>query len=253
MPAILIIGATRGLGAALAAQYATHTNTTVYATTRSSSAPANAPNKIWIPNIDLLSPTASETLAAALPTPITTVILTAGIFPAETLSSLDFPAQIKTYTTSSIAPPFIASSLLKAGLLPQGAKFVLVTSEAGSISLRHEKEGGGNYAHHASKAAANMVGRLLALDLKEAGVVVGVVHPGFMRTEMTKNVGYDQYWESGGAVTPGEAAASLIDFIDNSLDMSKSGQFWAPRGPRDIGTAEAVMGTDLPTPLQLPW
>ncbi|KAI9763560.1 MAG: hypothetical protein M1840_000422 [Geoglossum simile] len=253
MPNVLIIGATRGLGAALAAQYATRPDTTVYATTRSSTPPTASKNTIWIPNIDLISPTAGPTLAAALPCPLTTTVITAGIFPAETLSTLDFAAEVKTYTTSAIAPPFIAASLCKARLLPTGAKFVLVTSEAGSIALRHQKEGGGNYAHHGSKAAGNMVGRLLALDLEAEGVIVGVVHPGFMRTEMTKGVGYDQYWESGGAVTPNEAAASLIDFIDNSLDMSKSGQFWAPRGPRDIGTAEVVMGTDLPTPLQLPW
>lgn len=37
------------------------------------------------------------------------------------------------------------------------------------------------------------------------------------------------------------------------LDMTKSGQFWAPRGSIDIGTAEEVMGEDLPTPLELPW
>ena len=54
------------------------------------------------------------------------------------------------------------------------------------------------------------------------------------------------------AVTPDEAATSLISFID-TLDISKTGEYWAPRGPRDIGTAEAVLGKGLPTPLQLPW
>jgi NAD(P)-dependent dehydrogenase (short-subunit alcohol dehydrogenase family) len=102
------------------------------------------------------------------------------------------------YTTSSVAPVFLVHRLVKAGLLKQGSKIVLVSSEAGSIALRHEKEGGGNYAHHASKAALNMVGKLLSLDLKEKGVVVSIVHPGFMRTEMTAGVGFDQYWDAGG-------------------------------------------------------
>lgn len=35
--------------------------------------------------------------------------------------------------------------------------------------------------------------------------------------------------------------------------MSKTGEYWAPRGPRDIGTADVVLGDGLPTPLQLPW
>lgn len=43
-----------------------------------------------------------------------------------------------------------------------------------------------------------MVGRLLSLDLKGKGVAVGLVHPGFMRTEMTKGVGFDKFWDAGG-------------------------------------------------------
>ncbi|KAK4050190.1 hypothetical protein OIO90_005172 [Microbotryomycetes sp. JL221] len=30
-------------------------------------------------------------------------------------------------------------------------------------------------------------------------------------------------------------------------------QFWAPRGPNDVGQAENVLGKDLPTPLELPY
>ena len=102
------------------------------------------------------------------------------------------------YTTSSIAPVFIVQRLARAGLLQKYSKVVLVSSESGSITLRHEQEGGGNYAHHASKAALNMVGKLLSLDLKEKGVIVSIVHPGFMRTEMTKGVGFDKFWDDGG-------------------------------------------------------
>ncbi|KAL8696433.1 MAG: hypothetical protein Q9224_002797 [Gallowayella concinna] len=156
------------------------------------------------------------------------------------------------YTTSSIAPVFLVHHLVKAGLLVRGSKIILVSSESGSITLRHESEGGGNYGHHASKAALNMTGKLLSLDLKDKGIVVGIVHPGFMRTEMTKSVGFDKFWDDGGAVTPDEAAKSLIEFIDG-FDLSKTGEYWAPRGSRDIGTAEPVLGKDLATPLKLPW
>jgi len=97
-----------------------------------------------------------------------------------------------------------------------------------------------------------MVGKLLSLDLHDRGVVVSIVHPGFMRTDMTRGVGFDKYWEAGGAVSPDEAAESLAKWTQD-LDMSKTGQYWAPRGPRDIGTAEVVLGKGLPTPLQLPW
>ncbi|KAH0124200.1 hypothetical protein KCU67_g17752, partial [Aureobasidium melanogenum] len=74
-----------------------------------------------------------------------------------------------------------------------------------------------------------------------------------MRTEMTKGVGFDKYWDAGGAVTPDVSARSVIEFVD-TFDISKTGQYWAPRGPGDIGTAEPVLGPkdQLSTPLQLP-
>lgn len=103
------------------------------------------------------------------------------------------------YATSAIAPTLVVSSLAHAGLLAQrGGKVVLVSSESGSVGLRHASEGGGNYGHHGSKAALNMVGRLLSLDLAAQGVAVAVVHPGFMRTDMTKGVGFDEFWDVGG-------------------------------------------------------
>ena len=74
-----------------------------------------------------------------------------------------------------------------------------------------------------------MVGKLLALDLKDSGVTVGIVHPGFMRTEMTKGVGFDQYWDVGGAVTPDVAAESLREWVEE-LGIERSGEYWAPRG-----------------------
>ncbi len=61
MPNILIIGATRGLGASLANLYAAQNDTTVYGTTRRSEGPKGHSEKIiWVKNIDV-----SETDACA--------------------------------------------------------------------------------------------------------------------------------------------------------------------------------------------
>lgn len=43
-----------------------------------------------------------------------------------------------------------------------------------------------------------MVGRLLSLDLRDKEVIISIVHPGFMRTEMTRGVGFDKFWDDGG-------------------------------------------------------
>ncbi|KAI1080237.1 oxidoreductase [Whalleya microplaca] len=258
MASALIVGATRGLGASLAKLYASHPSTLIYGTTRSSAAPSGFPDHVkWLTNIDLTKSNVGESLTTQLKDgqPLDVVVINAGRFVTEDFSAEKGPKwdeEVTMYTTSSIAPVFIVHSLAHAGLLKPGSKIVLVSSEAGSITLRHEKEGGGNYAHHASKAALNMAGKLLSLDLKDKGVIVSIVHPGFMRTEMTKGVGFDKHWDAGGAVTPDEAAKSLAEWTEK-LDISKSGEYWAPRGPRDIGMAETVLGTGLGTPLKLPW
>jgi NAD(P)-dependent dehydrogenase (short-subunit alcohol dehydrogenase family) len=252
---VLIIGATRGLGASLRDLYTSkHLTQQVFATTRSDEGPASQSGVSWVPGIDLTKPDVGQKLVSQLPASLklSTVIINAGYFGFEDFDMPDWDKEVQMYTTSSIAPVFIVQQLVKSGFLVKGSKVILVSSESGSITLRHEKEGGGKYGHHASKAALNMVGKLLSLDLKPNGIAVGLVHPGFMRTEMTKSVGFDKYWDAGGAVTPKEAAESLAAFIDD-FDITKTGQYWAPRGPADIGTAEPVLGTDLPTPLQLPW
>jgi len=108
------------------------------------------------------------------------------------------------YATCAIGPTILVTALANAGdaLLDAKSKVVFVSSESGSIALRHESEGGGNYGHHASKSALNMCAKLLSLDLKARGVSVGVVHPGFMRTDMTKGVGFDKFWDDGGGMFP---------------------------------------------------
>ncbi|PQE06299.1 oxidoreductase protein [Rutstroemia sp. NJR-2017a BBW] len=267
MTNVLIIGATRGLGASLAKKYASQASSSVYGTTRSEKGPTDVHEKvIWVPGIDVAEEGVGRKLVNQLGMlgagggmteggrlVFDVVIITAGYFATEDFANgPKWEEEVNMYTTSAISPPFITHSLFRAKHLTSGSKLILVSSESGSITLRHAKEGGGNYGHHASKSALNMVGKLLSLDLKEHGIIVSIVHPGFMRTEMTKGVGFDQFWDDGGAVTPDEAAESLVQWVEG-LGLEKSGEYWAPRGPRDIGTAEVTIGKGLPTPLQLPW
>jgi NAD(P)-dependent dehydrogenase (short-subunit alcohol dehydrogenase family) len=194
------------------------------------------------------------------------LVITAGYFATETLDSLNYDK------TVAIGPVFVVQHLLHAGLLKNGSRIVLVGGESGSIALRHESGPGGNYGGHGSKAALNMVGKLLSVDLRSKGVAVAIVHTGYLRKE-----GADGFFEVAGdkegkffggispfesdvlilcavAVKPDEAATALRSWID-TFDMSKTGQFWSVRGPAGIKTAEAVLGPvdTLPTPLQLPW
>ncbi|KAF2625028.1 NAD(P)-binding protein [Macroventuria anomochaeta] len=260
MPVILIVGGTRGLGASLVKLYASDLNDYVFATARTSNPPANSKNVTYIPDIDIASADAGSKVIRFLNirgvSSLDTVIITAGYFATESLQKPSFEAQERMYRTCAIGPTILVTTLANDSndLLGKDSKVIFVSSESGSITLRHEKEGGGNYGHHASKTALNMSAKLLSLDLKDRGVAIATVHPGFMRTDMTKGVGFDKFWDEGGAVTPDVAAKSLAEWIE-TFDISKTGEYWAPRGPGDIGTAEPVLGptSKLPTPLQLPW
>ena len=64
MPSILIVGATRGLGASLVKKYAA-AGWTVYGTTRSAEGPSTGgfPAGIqWVPNVDLMQKTVGKSI-----------------------------------------------------------------------------------------------------------------------------------------------------------------------------------------------
>ncbi|KAF2200554.1 NAD(P)-binding protein [Delitschia confertaspora ATCC 74209] len=248
---VLIVGATRGLGESLAKQYAKH-GTTVYATARYS-VPQNSSNIHWISNIDVAYENAGPRISAQWGEGnIDLMFICANYFATETFEDLHWDKEIAMYKTNSMGPLFLIQHLVKAGLLSNGSRIVLVGSEKGSISLRQESEGAENFGGHASKAALNMIGKLLSIKLKSKGVGVAIVHTGYLRAQRK-----DGSFEEPGdrhAVKPDEAASALVNWIQ-TFDISKTGQFWAVRGAGDIKTAEAVIGPldTLPTPLQLPW
>ena len=178
---VLIVGATRGLGASLAQQYLSK-GFKVLGTARGAS-PPSSPKINWIPSIDLTQSGAGASLASACRAhaPIDVTVVTAGTMSVESFDQPDWEAEQRMYTLCAIAPVFVVQALVKEGLVKEGkgqggGKVLLLSSEGGSIALRHEKEGGGMYGHHASKAALNMVGKLLSLDLKQKGIPVGLIH-----------------------------------------------------------------------------
>jgi len=256
MPNILVVGGTRGLGAALVRYYSEQPLTRVYATSRGDPPPGQSRVQ-WLTGVDLTKPECGSRIASQLDSvSLNTVYITAGIFQLESFEEPKWDVEVATYLTSAVAPPFILSALFKGNNLAVKSdpptRVILLSSEAGSLLL-NQAGGGGNYAHHASKSAVNMVGTQLRYDLEPHGIAVGMVHPSFMRTEMTKGVGFDVAWDENDALTPDQAAEILGKWTDNEFGMDKTGQFWAPRGTRDIGSWNAVMGDHVKGPVKLPW
>ncbi|MEO1170633.1 MAG: SDR family oxidoreductase [Myxococcota bacterium] len=102
------------------------------------------------------------------------------------------------------------------GCLEAGSKVALVTSRMGSIA----DSSGGSYGYRMSKAALNMAGVSLAHDLRGAGIPVMLVHPGWVKTEMTGGTGH---------LTADESARGLIAQVD-TLTLDNSGTFMHQSG-----------------------
>ncbi|WVQ72722.1 hypothetical protein IAR50_002282 [Cryptococcus sp. DSM 104548] len=254
----LIVGASRGLGLALVKHYASIIPpSNVYATVRGQSPSDTFPKGVnVIEDVDVAKEDCGKKIVRGLQgAAVQIVVYVAGVLKPESLEDLDWEGQVLMYTVCSIAPVFVIKELLFASSFTPDAKIALLTSEGGSITLRTEGEGGGMFGHHGSKAAGNMVGHLLSYDLKERGIPIAMIHPGFLKTEMTKNAGFEKFYDKMGAVTPEEAAKPFADFV-NQLSPSQSGKHWAPLGAKGIGNAEEVLGKDVaskPGPLEIPW
>jgi NAD(P)-dependent dehydrogenase (short-subunit alcohol dehydrogenase family) len=135
----------------------------------------------------------------------------------ETLDQIDPGAIRLQFEVNALAPLRITAALR--GRLARGSKVGLVTSRMGSID---DNGSGGAYGYRMSKAALNMAGKSLAVDLKPSGVAVAILHPGMVRTRMTG---------SHGQVEPLDAARGLLARLDE-LTLETTGGFWHANGQR---------------------
>ena len=116
---------------------------------------------------------------------------------------------------NAIAPLRVVAALHRS--LRRSGKIALITSRMGSIG---DNGSGGHYGYRMSKAALNAAGMSLARDLASSGIAVAILHPGFVRTDMTGK---------SGNVDPADAAKQLVDRLD-ALTPETTGTFWHANG-----------------------
>jgi NAD(P)-dependent dehydrogenase (short-subunit alcohol dehydrogenase family) len=142
---------------------------------------------------------------------IDVLVNNAGYFygPVEKIDSLNFSEEKKMIDICALGPLRVTAGLIAAGLLKPGSHVAIISSQGGSIAWRTtQNPTGHDYGHHMSKAAANMMGRLLSQELKHQGVCVTILHPGFNKTEMTQK--YAHIWEVEGAVDASVGAKRVV-------------------------------------------
>ncbi len=215
MAAILITGAARGIGLALTRQLAARGDRIVAVCRKPSEALAQIDGIRIIDNIDVADAAAVQHLQLLLEKlPLDIVIHNAGVMTDENLQQLDLDRIRYQFEVNSLAPLRLTQALL--GNLRNGSKVVLISSRMGSID---DNSSGGMYGYRMSKAALNMAGKSLAVDLKPLGIAVGILHPGMVATALTGNQG----------IPAEQAAQQLVERID-ALSIDSSGQFFHANG-----------------------
>ncbi|MDT8345712.1 MAG: SDR family oxidoreductase [Thermohalobaculum sp.] len=224
---LLITGANRGIGLAMARQ-AAQRGDRVLAGARDPGAAADlaaaaqaatAPGAIALRRLDVTDPDGLTALAAAEPGAIDTLVCNAGQYHAR--GGIDDPSYTpeaweRTMMTNVAGVFFTVRAFLPHLERAQAPRIAIISSVMASTA----KAPGGSYIYRASKAAATNLARNLAADLAPRGIAVGAYHPGWVRTDMG----------GGGAdIDAATSAAGLLARIA-ALSLDTTGAFEDYRG-----------------------
>ena len=245
-PTVLITGSNKGIGFFFVQGYAER-GWKVIATCRN---PAGADqlkeyaakhSNIVIEELDVTDFDEIESLAEKYrDTPIDVLLNNAGINPYRAgpmsrFGDMDYDRFEEILKVNVIGPLFVSETFLDHVAASEQKKIIVMTSTGGSITNAHimaKQIGVPDY--RASKAAVNMIMRLLAVDIAERDVIVGIIGPGSVDTRgvlkadpATLPPGTRKRIASGKEMLldPNETIGSMITLIDG-LTLEDSGVFY---------------------------
>ncbi|MCA9633530.1 MAG: SDR family oxidoreductase [Myxococcales bacterium] len=216
MGVVVITGANRGIGLELTRQLAAR-GADVVAICRKSSAELDAVKGVRVePGIDVTTDEGIAELPRRVGEHTIDLLLNnAGLLEVDALGNIDADSIRRQFEVNSLAPVRVTAALQSK--LTKGSKVAVVSSRMGSIA---DNTSGRMYGYRMSKAAANAAGKSLAQELQPEGVAVVILHPGYVKTDMTGG---------NGNIGPDEAAKGLIARIDE-LTLASSGRFMHANG-----------------------
>lgn len=216
MATVAITGAGRGIGLELAAQHVAAGDTVIALARNASEAleglAASSGGRLTIHACDVASDASVRAAAAASGDgPVDVVYNVAGVSGpvANELEGADWDAWNEAFAIMVQGPLRVLQAFLPR--MGEGSKVINITSQLGAMAWPM----GGYYAYASAKAALNRLMRSVAIDLKPRGIVIGLIHPGWVQTDM------------GGPhalITPAESAGGIRK-LAAEWTLADSGEF----------------------------
>jgi NAD(P)-dependent dehydrogenase (short-subunit alcohol dehydrogenase family) len=222
-PTVLITGSNRGIGLALTERYGRE-DWNIIATARS---PAKADAllalqarypKIAIEQLDVTDHLGIEALAERYNGHNIDILINnaavLGDLPSQTVGGLDYALFEQVMAVNVYGPLKVAEAFANHVQSSTQKKIVSLTSGLGSITFAQRM--GGFYYYRMSKAALNMGMQGLRADLSKRGIIVSLVSPGMVDTQLLRDSGY-----RGKSLTTQESADGLYEIIAALTDEDK--------------------------------
>ncbi|PSC75715.1 NADH-dependent fumarate reductase [Micractinium conductrix] len=226
---VVVVGGSRGIGAEFVRQFAAKGNR-VIATART---PAQAAKelegtKVELTQLDVTSPQSVEQWAAEvqkLAPHIDLLINNAGVYSRRVgFSDVTHDDMLAAFTTNAIGPLMVVQQLHKRGVLG-GARPTLVANVTSKVGSIDDNKSGGGYAYRASKTALNIINKSLSIDLAGDNITCTLLHPGYVRTDMTGGA---------GLIDKEESVRGMIGVLESGVELQ--------------GTFHDFAGKDIPWP-----
>jgi NAD(P)-dependent dehydrogenase (short-subunit alcohol dehydrogenase family) len=221
MTTVLITGANRGIGLALTRIYAQRSDVAIAccrAPDRAEQLQAlSKSHAVRVLELEVTNDASVAALARTLSNEtIDTLINNAAIIgqprAGQMATAVDFALWAEILDVNTMGPVRVMQALLPQLKRAKQPKVMNITSDLGALS--HDDPI--YYGYSASKAALNKFMRLAALELKREGIAIGLIHPGWVQTDM------------GGSNAPipvVESATGIVRATDR-LNLENAGSFW---------------------------
>ena len=215
MRTVVITGANKGIGLELARHYKQDGDEVIAAVRSSSQELDDLSVKVY-ENVDVTHDEQVLDFKRQLgDTSIDILFNNSGQLSTEDMLDMDYDRIRQQFEVNTLGPLRVTHTL--SHLLTRGAKVGILSSRVGSMT---DNGGGGYYGYRISKAAVNMVGKNLSIDLEPRGIGVYLLHPGHVSTGMIN---------FQGSISPQEAASGLIKVMDD-VTLEQTGTFWHAEG-----------------------